>query len=111
MIRTCRKSSRVLSKVCIKFFHALHRTRRDRKHPIIFRAEDSTGAATSVWAATSKDLEGKGGRYLEDCGEAAEMDKSKGMYDPGYGPWAYDEVKAKKLWEVSLKSVGLEDEA
>ena len=28
------------------------------------------GAATSVWAATSADLDGKGGLYLEDCGIA-----------------------------------------
>ena len=35
--------------------------------------------------------------------------KAVGRASPG--PWAYDEVKAKKLWEVSLKSVGLEDEA
>jgi len=29
------------------------------------------GAATSVWAAVGPELEGVGGLYLEDCGQAA----------------------------------------
>jgi len=28
----------------------------------------------------------------------------------GYAPWAYDEEMAKKLWEVSCKLIGIEDE-
>ncbi|EEU48202.1 uncharacterized protein NECHADRAFT_75545 [Fusarium vanettenii 77-13-4] len=65
------------------------------------------GAATSVWGATAKALEGKGGRYLEDCQIAKEWDPSSGLYTPGYGAHAYDEEKAGKLWAESLKWVGL----
>ena len=64
------------------------------------------GAATSVYAAISKDWEGKGGKYLEDC---AESEPVKGAHptSPGYAPHAYDAEAAEKLWEVSLKLVGL----
>jgi hypothetical protein len=31
-------------------------------------------AATSVWAAVDQELEGVGGRYLEDCQEATSYD-------------------------------------
>ena len=40
------------------------------------------GAATTVWAATSPELDGLGGRYLEDCGVAevsTDPDASKGV--------------------------------
>ncbi len=57
------------------------------------------GAATSVWAATSPDLEGKGGLYLEDCGIAEEV--PVGVAEHGYYAWALDPVQAEKLWQVS----------
>ena len=59
------------------------------------------GAATTVWAAVGKELEGKGGLYLEDCGVSSEGK---------YAAWAYDKEKEGRLWGVSLKMVGLEDE-
>ncbi|HQQ63702.1 MAG TPA: SDR family NAD(P)-dependent oxidoreductase [Pseudomonadales bacterium] len=62
------------------------------------------GAATSVWAATSPDLEGKGGLYLEDCGIAAEV--PVGVAEHGYFAWALDPVAAEKLWQVSGQIVG-----
>ncbi|KAL6898469.1 hypothetical protein GGI43DRAFT_407770 [Trichoderma evansii] len=65
------------------------------------------GAATSIWAATSAALEGKGGRYLEDCQIVEKWVPSVGMWGPGYGEHAYDAEKAKKLWEKSLEWVGL----
>lgn len=63
------------------------------------------GAATTVLAALAKDLEGKGGLYLEDCQVAAPWDPASGPWAPGYASWAYDGEKAKKLWEVSTKLV------
>lgn len=57
------------------------------------------GAATSVWAATSADLQGKGGLYLEDCGVAEEV--PVGVAEHGYFAWALDPVSAEKLWQVS----------
>lgn len=66
------------------------------------------GAATSVWAAVSKELEGQGGRYLENCQISTAHDPAGGIWAPGYGPHAYDAIGAKKLWDVSLQYVSLE---
>lgn len=60
------------------------------------------GAATSVWAATSPELEGRGGLYLEDCqvGEPeAEGDAG------GYAPHALDPAAAEQLWQLSEQLV------
>ncbi|OBS24501.1 hypothetical protein FPOA_05042 [Fusarium poae] len=65
------------------------------------------GAATTVWAATAEALEGQGGRYLEDCQIISKWDPSTSLYEPGYGDHAYDEGKAKTLWEKSVGWVGL----
>jgi NAD(P)-dependent dehydrogenase (short-subunit alcohol dehydrogenase family) len=64
------------------------------------------GAATSVWAAVGPELEGIGGRYLEDCQELA-------AYDPvtnprGYMPYALDGDRAERLWRLSQELVGLD---
>jgi len=61
------------------------------------------GAATSVWAATSAELEGRGGLYLEDChiGEP----ELKGAAD-GYAPHALDPAAAEQLWRLSEQLVG-----
>jgi NAD(P)-dependent dehydrogenase (short-subunit alcohol dehydrogenase family) len=69
------------------------------------------GAATTVWAAISKDLEGKGGKYLEDCSVAAARGPGEAKaLDSGYSPYVYDEETARKLWEISLKMVGVNSE-
>jgi hypothetical protein len=65
------------------------------------------GAATSVWAAVSKDLEGQGARYLENCQISTAHDPAGGIWAPGYGQHAFDAAGAKKLWEVSLQYVSL----
>lgn len=56
------------------------------------------GAATSIWAATAPELEGRGGLYLEDChvAEAAATDSSGGVQ-----PWALDPDAAERLWQLS----------
>lgn len=65
------------------------------------------GASTSVYAAVSKEWEGKGGRYLEDCDEA--VPHSGGL--DGYASWAYDAEAERRLWADSCKMVGVEDDA
>jgi NAD(P)-dependent dehydrogenase (short-subunit alcohol dehydrogenase family) len=65
------------------------------------------GAATSVWAAVATYLEGKGGIYLSDVGEAKPAGETELVGGPGYGPGAYDEAAEEKLWELSYKAVGL----
>ena len=56
------------------------------------------GAATQVWAATSPDLEGRGGLYLEDCHVGGPMAPDGSS---GYAPWAMDPDQAARLWEWS----------
>ena len=64
------------------------------------------GASTTVYAAVSPEWEGRGGTYLQDCEEAPA--KAEGYsFISGYAEWALDEEKEKKLWEDSLKMVGL----
>ena len=65
------------------------------------------GAATTVYAAVSKEWEGKGGKYLEDCDETG---PHQGKIE-GYAAWAYDEEGEKRLWADSCKMVGIEDDA
>ncbi len=62
------------------------------------------GAATGVWAAVSRELDGKGGLYLEDCGIAELNDAPQG--ETGYRSWAVDPVRAAALWEKSEELVG-----
>ena len=63
-----------------------------------------TGAATQVWAATSPDLEGRGGLYLEDCAVAG---PTPGDGSAGYAPHAVDPEAANRLWDWSEREVGL----
>lgn len=61
------------------------------------------GAATTVYAATSPDLDGQGGLYLEDCHVAEVTD------DPtqrsGVRPYALDPERADALWALSEELV------
>ncbi|MGW7203215.1 SDR family NAD(P)-dependent oxidoreductase [Streptomyces sp. NPDC054837] len=63
------------------------------------------GAATQVWAATSPQLEGLGGVYLEDCDiaePAVDGDQSSGVK-----AWATDPEQAARLWELSSELTGV----
>lgn len=64
------------------------------------------GAATSVWAAVDKDLEGAGGRFLEDC-EITGACVGSGLKAKGYASWAFDPEGEAKLWKDSCKMVGV----
>ncbi|KAI0535719.1 hypothetical protein GGR58DRAFT_428831 [Xylaria digitata] len=79
-------------------------------HTLMYMQNTEQGAATSVWAAVSRDLEGKGGRYLEQCQVSERIAQGSDVIGPGHAPWAYDEEDAKKLYAVSMKLVGLEEE-
>ncbi|NUR62784.1 MAG: SDR family NAD(P)-dependent oxidoreductase [Catenulispora sp.] len=65
------------------------------------------GAATTVWCATSRALDGSGGVYCEDCDispvvTAEELAASDGMLDlPGVLAYAVDQGAAARLWEIS----------
>src|SRR5262245_18382829 len=62
------------------------------------------GAATSVFAATAPELDGRGALYLEDCHVAAVNDAADALN--GVKSYALDPANADRLWEVSEKLVG-----
>jgi NAD(P)-dependent dehydrogenase (short-subunit alcohol dehydrogenase family) len=61
------------------------------------------GAATSVWAATSPDLAGQGGRYAEDVQLAEGQNTEK---NAGVAPHATDAEIAERLWTWSEQQIG-----
>ncbi|KAJ6781832.1 hypothetical protein PWT90_08778 [Aphanocladium album] len=67
------------------------------------------GASTSVWAAVSRQLEGCGGKYLEQTAVSEPVKKGWRPIDPGYVAWAYDEAAAARCYDESMKLVGLEN--
>lgn len=67
------------------------------------------GAASIVLAAVGRELEGRGGFYMEDCARSPPLPEGAPLGTPGYMPWAYDEEKEGRLWEDSMRMVGLAD--
>ena len=65
------------------------------------------GAATQVWAATSPQLEGKGGVYCEDWDIAEVFDVPPSSPLPGVRPHAIDPALADELWERSEAWTGV----
>ena len=78
--------------------------------PIIDPARDmktpEQGAATSVWCATSRQLEGLGGVYCEDCDIAVPVPGDSTELR-GVRPWAMDREFANRLWHLSEKLTGI----
>ncbi|WP_326584676.1 SDR family NAD(P)-dependent oxidoreductase [Streptomyces sp. NBC_00481] len=70
-----------------------------------------SGAATQVWGATSPQLAGVGGVYLEDC-DIAEIspayDEHTAITDRvGVNKWAVDPEQAARLWTLSAELTGV----
>jgi NAD(P)-dependent dehydrogenase (short-subunit alcohol dehydrogenase family) len=63
------------------------------------------GAATQVWAATSPQLDGLGGVYLEDCDIAEPA--VDGDERSGVKAWATDPDEAARLWALSAELTGV----
>jgi NAD(P)-dependent dehydrogenase (short-subunit alcohol dehydrogenase family) len=63
------------------------------------------GAATSVLVATSPLLDGVGGRYFEDCNEAAIHEPDNG--NRGVAKYALDPEAAARLWRVSVETLAI----
>ncbi|QYU70694.1 SDR family NAD(P)-dependent oxidoreductase [Leptolyngbya sp. 15MV] len=61
------------------------------------------GAATTCWAATAAELEGRGGFYAEDCHVAAVDDADR---RGGVRTYAVDPATADALWALSEELVG-----
>lgn len=64
------------------------------------------GAATSVWAATSPLLAGKGGVYCEDC-DVAVRDDDPEPAESGVRSYAIDPEQAARLWKLSAELTGI----
>lgn len=63
------------------------------------------GAATQVWAATSGQLDGLGGLYLEECEVAVPY--VEGVEYSGVAEWAVDPAEAERLWDLSADLTGV----
>ena len=63
------------------------------------------GAATSVWAATSPLLDGRGGEYCEDCNVSAVVTDGE-LNEGGVAARAVDPARASTLWALSEELVG-----
>ena len=85
----------------VKAFQGIERI-RSMKRP-------DQGAATTVWAAVSKEWEGKGGKYLEDVSVAL-PNQQPPLPMSGYCPYIYDSDASKRLWTESLRIVGMTDD-
>jgi NAD(P)-dependent dehydrogenase (short-subunit alcohol dehydrogenase family) len=71
-----------------------------------FRSPEQ-GAATAVWAATSPELDGRGGDYLEDCAVATVVpDGPQTTY--GVRGYALDPDAAARLWRWSADVTGVD---
>ena len=70
------------------------------------------GAATTMYAALSRDFEGKGGVFLSNCAimGPTRTESPLDTTDDGYTAYAYDAACEGRLWKDSLKMVGLEDD-
>ncbi|MBZ5738614.1 oxidoreductase [Nocardioides mangrovi] len=71
-----------------------------------FRSPEQ-GAATAVWAATSPDLVGRGGLYLEDC-TVAEVVPDGPQTAYGVRGYAVDPDAAARLWAWSAGVTGID---
>ena len=90
----------------------------DELQAVIARAQTQSplknveqGAATSVWCATSQQLDGMGGVYCEDA-DIAQAVPADSTAPTGVRPWAMDPDLAERLWtkseawtEVSFESL------
>lgn len=80
-------------------------SRRPGGKPIQWKSVES-GAATSCWAATAKQLEGRGGLYLEDCHEG--LLRTSEDQEDGYESYSTDPDAADRLWALSEQTLGYE---
>lgn len=64
------------------------------------------GAATSIWCATSPQLDGMGGVYCADCDIARALPSDESAELHGVRPRATDPIAAGRLWQLSEQLTG-----
>jgi NAD(P)-dependent dehydrogenase (short-subunit alcohol dehydrogenase family) len=77
------------------------RLRAERWASVVWKTPEQ-GAATSVLLAASPLLDGVGGRYFEDCNEAAPNEPGTRH---GVAAYALDPEAATRLWQVSVQTL------
>lgn len=82
----------------------LQRHTGELKTPLERRKTVAQGAATSVLVAAHPSVQGIGGRYFEDCNEAAIVSKRPADYR-GVAHYALSANNAQRLWEVATMLV------
>ncbi|KFY11223.1 hypothetical protein V491_07314 [Pseudogymnoascus sp. VKM F-3775] len=87
--------------------HIDEETKKDWRKFTGMKSEDQ-GAANTVLAAIGKELEGVGGKYLEDCHEALPAG-AVDLAGSGYAKHAFNPELEGRLWDDSLEMVGLKD--
>ncbi|HEX4538072.1 MAG TPA: SDR family NAD(P)-dependent oxidoreductase [Candidatus Acidoferrum sp.] len=85
--------------------HGIYRENGVAKVPDVTKAPErlkivEEGAATTISAAVSPQLNGKGGVYCEDC-DIAQLVPADSELNSGVRPWAVDEAAAEALWTLS----------
>lgn len=70
--------------------------------PVERQKTPQQGAATTLYVATSPELEGIGGRYFEDVNEARTVDH-RGPDYTGVAAYAVDPANAERLWDLSTE--------
>jgi NAD(P)-dependent dehydrogenase (short-subunit alcohol dehydrogenase family) len=84
----------------------------EQGEPTSYFKTPEAGAATQVWAATSPQLEGMGGVYLEDCDVAEpaseEDDVTAVRHRVGVRGYAVDPEQAARLWALSAELTGVD---
>jgi NAD(P)-dependent dehydrogenase (short-subunit alcohol dehydrogenase family) len=71
-------------------------------NPMLKTAEQA--AATTMWAATAPELEGRGGLVLEDCAEAQLLGPDTHPWS-GFDPSVADADTARQLWVRSIELI------
>lgn len=92
-----------------KHIQDLMKTTKAMPQRVKYMKSVEQGCANTIWAATARELEGKGAVYCEDCEVAGPISQNQPdpAIAPGYAPWAFDPEGEAKLWEISLGLVGL----
>jgi hypothetical protein len=84
---------------------ALNLRRRPKNEGDLYKTVQQ-GGATATWAAVSRDLDGKGGVYLEDC-DIAPVVPAEGRAPYGVKSWALDLSVANRLWSLCETMTGV----
>ncbi|MEU8638625.1 SDR family NAD(P)-dependent oxidoreductase [Amycolatopsis sp. NPDC048633] len=84
----------------------------EQGNPTDYFKTPEAGAATQVWAATSPQLDGMGGVYLEDCDIAEPAPGEDGVtavrHRVGVRDYAIDTGEAARLWALSADLTGVD---